>query len=83
MQVVSTGGSTGHGVVAIAKSSYVCEYKTSAVYSAKEKSEYENVHEMNSAGSYVVETYYPVPKVGKLCFEVSCNREVSPPWAVY
>ena len=74
VQVVSTGGSTGRGVVArgaIAKSSYVCEYKTSAVYYAKEKSKYENVHEMNSAGSYVVETYYPVLKVERLCFDVT------------
>ena len=81
MQVVSTGGSTGRGVVAreaIAKSSYVCEYKTSAVYSAKDKSEYENVHEMNSAGSHVLE---PVPKVGRLCFDAT-ERFHHPGWYI-
>ena len=59
VQVASTGESTGRGVMAreaIAKRSYVCEYKTSAVYPVKEKSAYDNLHEMNSAGCYVVET---------------------------
>ena len=46
-------------------------YKTSAVYSAKEKSEYKNMHAMNSAGSYIVEPYYAVPKVGRLCFDAT------------
>ena len=46
-------------------------YKTSAEYSAKEKTEYKNVHAMNSAGSYVVEPYYAVLKVGRLCFDAT------------
>ena len=74
VQVVSTGDSTGRGVLAkeaIAKRSYVCEYKTSTVYPVKEKATHDNLHEMNSAGSYVVETFYPIPKVGRLCFDAT------------
>ena len=51
--------------------SYICEYKTRAVYSVKEKATYERLHELNTAGSYVIETYYSVPKVGRLCFDAT------------
>ena len=63
LDVINNGTDTGCGVVAkeaIPKGSYVCEYKTSAVYPAREK---DKVHECNDAGSYVVETFYSILKV--------------------
>ena len=65
---------TGRGVVAresIPKRSYVCEYKTSSVYPVKEKADHDDARSKNDAGSYTVETYYAVPKVGRLCFDAT------------
>ena len=74
LDVINNGTDTGRGVVAkeaIPKGSYVCEYKTSAVYPAREKEKHDKVHECNDAGSYVVETFYSILKVGKLCFDAT------------
>ena len=68
IQVVVFDAETGRGVVAkesIPKRSYVCEYKTSAVYPVKDKAD------RNDSGSYTVETYYAVPNVGRLCFDAT------------
>lgn len=66
---------TGRGVVAaedIQKGRYVCEYKTSSVYPAQEKEKHSREHELNSAGSYVVETAYRVPEGGgRLMFDAT------------
>ena len=74
LDVIHTGTDTGRGVVAkeaIPKGSYVCEYKTSAVYPAREKEKHDKVHECNDGGCYVVETFYSIPKIGKLCFDAT------------
>ena len=55
----------------IPKRSYVCEYKTSAVYPVKDKAVHNDAHSRNDSGSYTVETYYAVPNVGRLCFDAT------------
>ena len=74
IQVVVFDAETGRGVVAkerIPKRSYVCEYKTSAVYPVKDKADHDDAHSRNDSGSYTVETYYAVPHVGRLCFDAT------------
>ena len=66
---------TGQGVVAavdIHKGEYVCEYKTSSVYPAREKEKHSREHDLNNAGSYVIETAYRVPEGGgQLMFDAT------------
>ena len=73
-QVVESA-ETGRGVVTaqkVSKKDYVCEYKTTAVYGPDELKEYERIHDLNSAGSYTVETAYPVPGAGgRLMFDAT------------
>ena len=49
----------------------MCEYKTTDVYPITEKPEHEQMHQTNSAGSYIVETAYNVKGKSKLCFETT------------
>lgn len=65
---------TGRGVIAlehIQKGCYVAEYKTSAVYPAAERGSIDYQHDINEAGSYVIETAYSAPGLKKLCFDAT------------
>ena len=67
----------GRGVVAkeaIKKGGFVCEYRTYRVYpvGSKEAQSLARQYELNSEGSYIIETSYPVPGVGcRLAFDAT------------
>ena len=71
------GSTKGRGVVAathIEKGQFVCEYKTSRVYTAgsEEAREMAEIYEVNGEGSFVVTTAKVVPELKKkLCFDAT------------
>ena len=65
---------TGRGVIAlepIQKGRYVAEYKTASVYPSSERRRREEQHDLNEAGSYVIDTAYSTPTSKKLCFDAT------------
>lgn len=70
------GPPKGRGVVVkeyIAQGQYVWEYRTYRVYpvGSEEERKLAEEYERNGEGSYVLQTAYPVPGVGCLCFEAT------------
>ena len=65
--------SAGRGVEAgekIVKAQFVCEYKTSEVYDAKERPEMEARHVKNGLGCYIVETKHAIyPRLWPALFQ--------------
>lgn len=73
--VVRHGGIAGRGVFATAsieKGAWLCEYKASETFPASQYSEKMAVHDLNRVeGSYIVGCQYPIPGVGKLCWDAT------------
>lgn len=57
----------------LAKGSYVCEYRMYRVYpvGSKEEGMLAEEYERNGEGSFVLQTAYAVPGVGRLCFDAT------------
>ena len=71
---VRVGGVAGRGVFAtgaIAKGTWLCEYKAALTYPPSEKPNHLEEYDLNNEGSYVVETSYAIPGVGKLCWDAT------------
>ena len=71
---VREAGVAGRGVFAtgaIPKGSWLCAYKAGAVYPPSEKEKHTMEYDLNGEGSYVVETSYAIPGMGKLCFDAT------------
>ena len=71
---VREGGIAGRGVFAtgaIRKTSWLCEYKAGTIYPPSEKDQHTTEYDVNGEGSYVIETSYAIPGVGKLCFDAT------------
>lgn len=82
LEVKEMGPAKGRGVVVkeyIAQGQYVWEYRTYRVYpvGSEEERKLAEEYERNGEGSYVLQTAYPVPGVGCLCFEATrCFRDL-------
>ena len=72
---VSKGGIAGRGVFAAApieRGSWLCEYKASQIYPPSQRAEHEAVYDTNGIeGSYIVESQYPIPGIGRLCWDAT------------
>ena len=76
LQVVHLGPPKGRGVVTkekIIAGEFVCEYKTYRVYTVGSElhKELEQEYNKNGEGSFTVQTTYPIPDVGRLCFDAT------------
>ena len=76
LQVTYLGHPKGRGVLAkepIAKGTYICEYRTYRVYpvGSDTHKRLSEEYSRNSEGSFVVETAYPIPGIGRLCFDAT------------
>ena len=56
--------------VAIEKGAWLCEYK-GIVYPLSQKKGHEEEYVANKEGSYIIESHYPVPGEGRLCFDAT------------
>ena len=66
-------GIAGRGVFAtglITKGSWLCEYK-GLVYPLSDKPRYEVEYTKNNEGSYIIDSQYPLPGVGRLCWDAT------------
>ena len=71
---VREGGISGRCVfatAAIAKGDWLCEYKTTRVFSLSEKAAVEEEYDLNNEVSYIVEIGFPVPNEGHLCWDAT------------
>lgn len=68
-------GIAGRGVFALAdieKGSWLTEYKAAYTYPPSEQAKHESEYDLNQVkGSYIVESQYPIPGVGKLCWDAT------------
>ena len=71
---VKEGGVCDRGVFAtgtIRKGSWLCEYKTAAVYPIDQKAAIEAEYDENGEGSYIIDSTFPIPKEGRICFDAT------------
>ena len=76
LQVVHLGPPKGRGVITkdeIMAGEFMCEYKTYRVYPVGSElhKELEQEYQKNGEGSFTVQTAYPIPDVGRLCFDAT------------
>ena len=76
---VREGGISRRGVFATAripKGAWLCEYKSHRMFPQSEKSAIEREYDLNNEGSYIIETKYPVPGIGHMCWDATrkCNQ---------
>ena len=71
---VREGGAAGRGVFAtgaITKGQWLCEYKAGITYPPSEKAKHVQQYDETGEGSYIVETSYNIPSIGKLCWDAT------------
>lgn len=71
---VRQGGIAGRGVFAtshISPGAWLCEYKTTQVFSRSERKKVEKEYDDNGEGSYIIESAYPLEGVGYICFDAT------------
>ena len=59
----------------IEKGSWLCEYKTTSVFPQEEKPAVEAEYDANGEGSYIIDSSYPIPNEGHLCFDATRKFE--------
>ena len=67
-------GIAGRGLFAtevIQKGSWLCEYKAALTYPLSERPKHEAEYDLNGEGSYIVESTYAIPGVGRLCWDAT------------
>lgn len=72
--VMKKGGITGRGVFATAdipKGSWLCEYKVSRMFPPSQREEVVEEYNRKKEGCYIVESMYPVPSLGKMCWDAT------------
>ena len=49
----------------------MCEYKIAAVYPIDQKAAIEAEYDENGEGSYIIDSTFPIPKEGRICFDAT------------
>ena len=68
------GGIAGRGVFAEANipcGSWLCEYKATHTFPPNQRSKMEEEYERNHKGSYIVESSYAIPGIGRMCWDAT------------